>query len=700
MKRRLVPHPPPIAIHAAKQEAERSPRRHSQGEHYSPREQPGGQLSPGHVSWRAEEELKKMERKREMERARKLEQDAAARKKEVDLHAKFAEMRARELKKFRHPSPQPADGTSLPSLDSPQTARRHAEERLNGFRSFGRTCKRSLDGELSKWLLNYVASCAEQPEEAGKEREQAKLHGWFEGKGWLQKWPLHYAAMMGEIEQLRIVLTSTKLTPHDPMKDWNNCRPVQVAAYFGRLDAVITLIQAGADIAAPPNKAGHTARSDAERKNHQAVVTFLDAYEEHLKEWQMKKQHTERTRKKIRDYKQQKAELELNEVEEAKQAEEAREETRLNEQKEFKRVNDAKAEKVKKWRADKETERKEKERASRKDEVRADKERRRVTANYLQSRGLWNDGLGDPDHLYATPDFAAGPMVVLSNDKTELYLYPDATATVYCLDSTKDNPKFRLNLGTKFRLAPQDTSFRTSDEVALWGKGVLCGPWALALKGDQLAIINSAIPAANRVHVELSGSSNGWVRYRSEQGEEFVIRGNGTPSKQHLVTSYEAFSGIQHTGISAYSRNPHLENGSYTFKKWSIVITEWDGRKCPNWLSEGFISPARDPNLCGGKRQNDSFMESSPQDSDLPLYAKESSVDKSGAVEEEQDGVSDDEPGGDEPGEGDAGEEAAPAEEEAADDDALGSAGEDDENGEDEFNEEDDEAVADEPPED
>jgi len=174
-----------------------------------------------------------------------------------------------------------------------------------------------------------------------------------------------------------------------------------------------------------------------------------------------------------------------------------------------------------------------------------------------------------------------------------------------------------------------------------------------------------------------------------------VIRGNGTPSKQHLVTSYEAFSGIQHTGISAYSRNPHLENGSYTFKKWSIVITEWDGRKCPNWLSEGFISPARDPNLCGGKRQNDSFMESSPQDSDLPLYAKESSVDKSGAVEEEQDGVSDDEPG-----EGDAGEEAAPAEEEAADDDALGSAGEDDENGEDEFNEEDDEAVADEPPED
>ena len=51
------------------------------------------------------------------------------------------------------------------------------------------------------------------------------------------------------------------------------------AASFGEINALIELIKLGADPLLPPNKAGNTPLTDAQRERHQHVVHFLQEYE-------------------------------------------------------------------------------------------------------------------------------------------------------------------------------------------------------------------------------------------------------------------------------------------------------------------------------------------------------------------------------------------------------------------------------------
>jgi hypothetical protein len=68
------------------------------------------------------------------------------------------------------------------------------------------------------------------------------------------------------------------MDPNLKMTSWFNSEPLGWAASFGQLDAVKTLIEVGADPGRPPNKAGFTPITDAEREKHSEVSFFLRQY--------------------------------------------------------------------------------------------------------------------------------------------------------------------------------------------------------------------------------------------------------------------------------------------------------------------------------------------------------------------------------------------------------------------------------------
>jgi len=69
----------------------------------------------------------------------------------------------------------------------------------------------------------------------------------------------------------------TRMSPNVKMTDWFDSQPIGWAASFGQLEAVIALIECGADTMTP-SKANTNAKQDAQREQHQNVVAFLDAY--------------------------------------------------------------------------------------------------------------------------------------------------------------------------------------------------------------------------------------------------------------------------------------------------------------------------------------------------------------------------------------------------------------------------------------
>ena len=105
-------------------------------------------------------------------------------------------------------------------------------------------------GELARWLAEYPVS-------GGPRSDQ--LSGWFwfdlrkgspktAGKGapWKTRWPLHRAAMRGEVEAIHR-LCSAGQDPNSKMTDCGDEDPVGWAARYGQLGAVVALIQCGAD---------------------------------------------------------------------------------------------------------------------------------------------------------------------------------------------------------------------------------------------------------------------------------------------------------------------------------------------------------------------------------------------------------------------------------------------------------------------
>ena len=143
-------------------------------------------------------------------------------------------------------------------------------------------CDGEGPAELRKWVMQY-----EKPKVAGAHAHQKGAYGWFSGQGWDSKWPLHRAAMRGDVGEIRALLSERSATtsmrgggrdPNEKMTDWFDSEPLGWAASFGELGAVIELILLGADPLRPMNKAGNTPLCDARRENHTHVVHFLEEY--------------------------------------------------------------------------------------------------------------------------------------------------------------------------------------------------------------------------------------------------------------------------------------------------------------------------------------------------------------------------------------------------------------------------------------
>jgi len=130
--------------------------------------------------------------------------------------------------------------------------------------------------QFNEWFHKY-------PVTGGPRQDQLKGYAWFDSNpGWHNSRPLHRAAMRGDVESIKRLCKNNTSDSHDPnekMSEWFDSVPLGWAASFGHLDAVIALIQYGADPQPPMNKAGFTPLTDAQRENHNHVVTFLEEYQ-------------------------------------------------------------------------------------------------------------------------------------------------------------------------------------------------------------------------------------------------------------------------------------------------------------------------------------------------------------------------------------------------------------------------------------
>ena len=101
---------------------------------------------------------------------------------------------------------------------------------------------------------------------------------WFSKQGWDDKWPLHGAALRGDVGNIKWLLSTRARDPNEKMTDWFDSEPLGWAASFGQLEAVVELIRHGADPLRPPNLAGNTPLRDAQRECHEPVIRFLKEY--------------------------------------------------------------------------------------------------------------------------------------------------------------------------------------------------------------------------------------------------------------------------------------------------------------------------------------------------------------------------------------------------------------------------------------
>jgi len=128
----------------------------------------------------------------------------------------------------------------------------------------------SRDRALRKWVTHFNV-----PEHGwGPHRFQKGFFVHFKNKGWDNLWPLHRAAMVGDVDAIRALAAQGNRSVSQRMRDWDGCTPLHFAASYGQLKAVIELILLDADPFAQ-NIIGETPLNDAQREGHTAVVWFL-----------------------------------------------------------------------------------------------------------------------------------------------------------------------------------------------------------------------------------------------------------------------------------------------------------------------------------------------------------------------------------------------------------------------------------------
>ena len=131
------------------------------------------------------------------------------------------------------------------------------------------------DSELLRWVRSYAVP------NGGPRAAQRPIYDWFDAQdSWRYVWPLHRAAMRGECDRVRELTgrETGRFDANQKMPVWFDSEPLGWAASFGQLDAVRALIECGADPLRPPNAAGQTPLSDAQREGHAHVVRFLKEF--------------------------------------------------------------------------------------------------------------------------------------------------------------------------------------------------------------------------------------------------------------------------------------------------------------------------------------------------------------------------------------------------------------------------------------
>jgi len=98
---------------------------------------------------------------------------------------------------------------------------------------------------------------------------------WFEEQGWKEKYPLHYYSMVGNTNDIKL-LVNKGVDPNMKLDRWYDPTPLSWAATFGQLKSVIELIRLGADPLIGPNKAGNTPKMDAKREKHRIIVKLFN----------------------------------------------------------------------------------------------------------------------------------------------------------------------------------------------------------------------------------------------------------------------------------------------------------------------------------------------------------------------------------------------------------------------------------------
>lgn len=80
---------------------------------------------------------------------------------------------------------------------------------------------------LEKWLQSYSFSGFNTK----RPGHLSTVVPWFEGMGWKEKWPLHYAAMLGDSGRI-ISLLNLGRDPEEEMTDWYNSHPLGTVEFF------------------------------------------------------------------------------------------------------------------------------------------------------------------------------------------------------------------------------------------------------------------------------------------------------------------------------------------------------------------------------------------------------------------------------------------------------------------------------------
>lgn len=112
---------------------------------------------------------------------------------------------------------------------------------------------------------------------SGPHRHQQHRYLWFDNhSNWKSAYPLHRAAMRGDIETLLTLLQEGR-DVNEAMGPWYNTQPLAWAAEFNQLQALALLVEYGADLE-HRNKQGFSAMDAAESARHQGAALVLEAF--------------------------------------------------------------------------------------------------------------------------------------------------------------------------------------------------------------------------------------------------------------------------------------------------------------------------------------------------------------------------------------------------------------------------------------